>query len=184
MYTAAGVRLLIISAQQPLLPGKYGYGVSHPAAQQTAQAAELQQEYNSMHWSEQELVNWLDERLPADQMVALETQLRADAQLRRQVSLLLQIRDQGGHSAGEIWQRAGLSCPDRDLLRQFQQQSLPPEHSDYIRFHLTTVGCRNCEANLRDLQSEDSAAEDNRRRRRLHQSSSQLLPGQHRKSKP
>ncbi len=132
-----------------------------------------------MHWSEQELLNWLDERLPADQMAALETQLRVDSQLRRQVSLLMQIRDQGGHSAGEIWQRAGLSCPDRTILRQFLQQTINPDYSEYIRFHLTTVGCRNCQANLVDLQANDNDASNIQRRQRLHQVSSQLLPDQH-----
>lgn len=132
-----------------------------------------------MHWSEQELLNWLDERLPADQMAALETQLRVDSQLRRQVSLLMQIRDQGGHSAGEIWQRAGLSCPDRTILRQFLQQTINPDYSEYIRFHLTTVGCRYCQANLVDLQANDNDASNIQRRQRLHQVSSQLLPDQH-----
>jgi hypothetical protein len=44
--------------------------------------------------------------------------------------------------------------------------------SDYIEFHLRSVGCRVCEANLHDLREASQATSDStRRRRRFFESS-------------
>jgi len=103
-------------------------------------------------WTDRELSAWLDELLPLDRMTELEQQLRSDTALQSRVAQLIHHRDQGGHSVGEIWQRAGLSCPDRSELGGYLLQTLPQGNASYVEFHLLTIGCRKCQANLKDLE--------------------------------
>lgn len=129
-----------------------------------------------MNWTDRELAAWLDEMLPAERMASLEQELRDDKSLQSRVATLIQQRDQGGHSVGEIWQRAGLSCPTRSELGGLLLQTLSKEAADYVEFHLFTVGCRVCQANLKDL--EEHANQSGRtpdRRRRFFESSAGLL---------
>ena len=129
-----------------------------------------------MSWTERELAAWLDEMLPPDRMAELEQELRNDEALQARVAQLIHHRDQGGHSVGEIWQRAGLSCPTRSELSGFLLQTLPRESADYVEFHLMTIGCRVCQANLKDLQDHASQSQEAPgRRRRFFESSAGLL---------
>lgn len=129
-----------------------------------------------MTWTERELSAWLDERLSADRMSELEQQLRDDEELRARVAQLIHHRDQGGHTVGEIWQRAGLSCPSRSELGGYLLGTLPSAEAAYIEFHLLTVGCRRCQANLNDLEQHAAAADDTpTRRRKFFESSAGLL---------
>lgn len=129
-----------------------------------------------MNWTDRELAAWLDEMLPAERMAELEQQLRTDQPLQSRVAALIQQRDQGGHSVGEIWQRARLSCPNRSELSGYLLQTLPKEAADYIEFHLLTVGCRVCQANLKDLEEHASqSGQTPDRRRRFFESSAGLL---------
>ena len=127
-------------------------------------------------WTNEELTAWLDERLPIDRMAPLEQQLRDDQNLRIRVSQLIQHRDQGGHSVGEIWYRSRLSCPVRSELGGYILGTLPRDLAEYIQFHLMTIGCRLCQANLEDLEAH--AASDDQsvvRRKRIFESSASLL---------
>lgn len=129
-----------------------------------------------MTWTERELSAWLDEQLPADRMAELEQQLRDNEDLRSRVAQLIYHRDQGGHTVGEIWQRAGLSCPSRSELGGYLLETLSAADSAYIEFHLMTVGCRKCQANLNDLDQHTAASEESpTRRRRFFESSAGLL---------
>lgn len=129
-----------------------------------------------MAWTDRELTAWLDEQLPSDRMSRLEKDLRDDEALRSRVALLIHHRDQGGHSVGEIWQREGLSCPARNELGGYVLQTLSADQSAYIEFHLMTVGCRRCQANLTDLEQHANAQNDAPgRRRRFFESSAGLL---------
>jgi hypothetical protein len=48
--------------------------------------------------------------------------------------------------------------------------------SDYIEFHLRTIGCRLCEANLHDLrEASPPTGESSRRRRKFFESSAGKL---------
>lgn len=118
--------------------------------------------------SDVELAGYLDELLPAPRAAAIEARLRESAALRQRVSLLIRRRDQGGHTVGEIWRRRRLSCPSRSDLGAFVLGVLDAGRADYIRFHIHTVGCRPCEANLTDLEQStskvDRAAEPRRQR--------------------
>ncbi|MEZ6124872.1 MAG: hypothetical protein R3C49_17125 [Planctomycetaceae bacterium] len=130
-----------------------------------------------MAWTDRELCAWLDEMLPAERMTELEQQLRDDSALQARVRGLIHRRDQGGHSVGEIWQRAAISCPSRSELGGFLLETLPDDQARYIEFHLMTVGCRRCQANLKDLEDHAaSGSEVPQRRQRFFESSAGLLP--------
>jgi hypothetical protein len=126
-----------------------------------------------------ELLAWLDEALPADRMAAIERELRASETLGRRVAGLIRRRDQGAHTVGEIWRRHRLSCPTRTELGAYLLGTLEPETAEYIEFHIRTVGCRPCAANMTDLEEAaraESTSEPERRRRRFFQSSAGQLP--------
>jgi hypothetical protein len=127
-------------------------------------------------YTESQLAAFLDEALPAEQMATLERELRKSESLRRRLANLSRRRDQGLHSVGEIWRRNRLSCPSRRELGGFILQTLDAETAKYVDFHIRTVGCRLCAANLADLeQSAESQPETANRRRKFFQSSAGLL---------
>ena len=133
-----------------------------------------------MAWTDREVTARLDEQLPADRMSQFEQQLRTDDALRARVSICIRQRDQGGNTVGEIWQRTRLSCPSRTELGGYLLGTLPKDASSYIEFHLQTVGCRLCHANLNDLEEQSAQAEDRPvRRKRFFESSAGLLRDQH-----
>ena len=120
-----------------------------------------------------ELEAYLDEALPTDRMAAIEEALRANEDLQKRLTAVNGRRDAGVHSLGEIWRRHRLSCPSREQLGSHLLGVLSPEESDYIGFHLESVGCRYCTASIIDLKSQQSAAESEvtTRRNRYFQSS-------------
>jgi len=124
-----------------------------------------------------DLEAYLDEALDVAQMAAIEQKLRKSRQLLRELAVLLQRRDEGLHSLGEIWRRGRLSCPTRDQLGSYLLEALDEAVAEYIRFHLGTVGCRWCQANLEDLRAQqaDSGESTQQRRRKYFQSSAGYL---------
>src|SRR5689334_11168552 len=123
-------------------------------------------------YSDDDLLAYLDEMLPADRMTALEADLRANEALRLRVAAVAHRRDQGVHSVGEIWRRRRLSCPARAQLGSLLLGALSPTLTEYIVFHLRSIGCRLCAANRHDLErSMKSTPEISDRRRRFFESS-------------
>lgn len=120
-----------------------------------------------------DLEGYLDEALPPEQMAQVELALRKDPALLRQMTAIHSRRNAGVHSLGEIWRRGRLSCPSREQLGSFLLAALPDDAADYIAFHLDVVGCRYCQANLADLESQQAEKQEavQRRRRRYFQSS-------------
>ena len=132
-----------------------------------------------MPWTDRELTAWLDELLPAQRMAEFENQLRSDSSLRARVAVLIRHRDQGGHTIGEIWQRSRLSCPGRTELGGYLLGTLTQAGAAYVEFHLQTVGCRVCQANLHDLEEQSTQSDQvPGRRRRFFESSAGLLRGE------
>ena len=129
--------------------------------------------------SESDLEAYLDEALPPEQMGHIEAVLRDHQTFARRLTAVIGRRDAGVHSVGDIWRSGRLSCPDRDQLGTFLLGALPDEADDYIRFHLETVGCRYCGANLQDLQSQQAQtqSEIQGRRQKYFQTSAGLLRG-------
>jgi hypothetical protein len=127
----------------------------------------------STDFTDAELLAYLDEGLPVDRMAAVENALRASAELRDRTAGLRMARDEQGHSVGEIWRRGRLSCPTRHQWGTYLLGALPGELAQYYRFHLDTVGCRYCAANLEDLRQAGSqnSTETAQRRQKYFQSS-------------
>ncbi|MSR58993.1 MAG: hypothetical protein EXS05_15335 [Planctomycetaceae bacterium] len=126
----------------------------------------------SHEFTDAELLGYLDEALPVERMVAIETQLRSSVGLRQRVAVVRGSRDSQGHTVSDIWRRGRLSCPNRRQLGSYLLGALPPEWTDYIEFHLQTVGCRYCLANLGDLQEASQPTEAvAKRRQKFFQSS-------------
>ena len=107
-------------------------------------------------------------RFPAARCSELEHELRSDTELRQR---LIEVRGRetaGLHTLGAIWRRNRLSCPSRSELGSYLLGTLPPDASDYIRFHIETIGCRYCQANLSDLQSASKTDDQPRQRRKKY----------------
>ena len=123
------------------------------------------------------LACYLDDALSERQTAEVEQQLRQSDTLRLQLRQLLQERDKGEHSVGAIWRRHRLSCPGREQLGSFLLGVLESDAHEYIEFHLKTIGCAFCQANLTDLQNQqkEGAPQVQQRRRRYFQSSAGLL---------
>ena len=124
-----------------------------------------------------DLEAYLDEALPGETMAQIEKALRADPALAERLEVVIRRNDTGLHSLGAIWRRARISCPSRDQLGSYLLGALADDLAAYIRFHLETVGCRMCAANLADLASQqaESVSEVQVRRQRYYQSSAGYL---------
>jgi hypothetical protein len=130
-------------------------------------------------FTEHELEAFLDEALSPEEMARLEMALRSQPKLARALAEVRSRRDAGVHSLGEIWRRNRVSCPSRENLGTYLLGAMDREHADYVLFHLETVGCRVCQANLQDLQRQQQESVDNsaRRRSKYFQSSAGYLHG-------
>ncbi|WP_092048072.1 anti-sigma factor [Planctomicrobium piriforme] len=136
---------------------------------------------SDLNLNDAELFAYLDEMLSVERTSSIEQLLRSHPELRVRLAELMQRRDQGGHTIGEIWRRHRLSCPARSQLGSFLLGVASPEQADYIQFHLEEVGCRVCQANLADLQasqSSDGTQQQQRQRRYFESSAGLLRPGQ------
>ncbi len=120
---------------------------------------------------------YLDEALPAEEMARVETALRDDAELSRQLAAVIARRDSGLISLGNIWRRHRLSCLARQELGSFLLGVLPEETANYVTFHIEVAGCRYCQANLADLRDQQAETNDvvQSRRHKYYQSSAGYL---------
>ena len=121
---------------------------------------------------------FLDDALSEAEMARLEQALRDSDVLRQALRQVMQQRDRGDHSLGAVWRRERLTCPTREQLGSYLLQTLDDAEQDYVDFHLHTVGCPCCVANLADLRQrqQEAAPETRRRRRRYFETSAGLLP--------
>jgi hypothetical protein len=120
---------------------------------------------------------YLDEALGPEQMAHIEEVLRKRPELAKRLVEINCRRDAGVHSLGEIWRRHRASCPNREQLGSFLLGAVSDELDDYIRFHLQTVDCRVCRANLDDLKAQQEEKQDvtKTRRHKYFQSSAGYL---------
>lgn len=58
-------------------------------------------------------------------------------------------------TVAQIWAEDGISCLKRSTLGRYLLGALDGEWTDYIEFHLETVGCDRCRANVDDLRAEE-----------------------------
>ena len=125
------------------------------------------------------LIGYLEEALPGDQMAKVEEMLRQSPEWRQALEEMQGDVDHGEHSVAQIWRRHRLTCLTRESLGAYLADALPPDEADYVKFHLQTVKCRWCQANVQDLEEsapERDHAKPNARRRRFFQTSVGHLP--------
>jgi hypothetical protein len=122
--------------------------------------------------TQSDLQSYLDEALSPADMSAIEAELRKKPDLLKQLSAINARRDAGVHSVGEIWRRNRLSCPSREQLGSHLLGALDADQSAYVDFHIKTIGCRYCQANLDDLrrQQDETAETVTKRRTKYFQS--------------
>jgi hypothetical protein len=125
----------------------------------------------------EQLHAYLDDALSDPETAQLEQALRGSEELRRRLRQAMQERDRGEHSLGAVWRRGRLTCPTREQLGTYLLQVLDEAQQSYIDFHLKTVGCPYCLANLHDLEAlrREPAPQAKERRRRFFQSSAGFL---------
>lgn len=131
------------------------------------------------------LAGYLDDALGEADIAHIEQELRGSEPLRQQLKAVIQERDRGEHSVGAIWRRQRLSCPAREQLGSFLLGVLDEDVQDYIQFHLQTMSCAFCLANLADMQTQqqDADGQVKKRRKRYYQSSAGLLQPPEKKGK-
>jgi uncharacterized protein YbaR (Trm112 family) len=98
--------------------------------------------------------------------------IRGSAAVRTRLTQVRDERDRGEHSLGAVWRRERLSCPTREQLSGYLHQVLDSELQAYILFHIQTIACPSCQANLDDLREKqaETPAHSHRRRRYFEQS--------------
>lgn len=124
------------------------------------------------------LRDYLNDALPDPEMATIEKALRDQPEVQTLFQAVREEMDRGEHSVGAVWRRERLSCPTREQLGGFILDALDPDLQAYIEFHLQTIGCPFCQANLEDLQRVQAEATEPRtvRRRRIVDSAAGLLP--------
>ena len=125
----------------------------------------------------EQLLGYLEDALSEQETAQVEQALRQSEPLRAQLRQLIQERDRGEHSVGAIWRRQRLTCPTREQLGSYLLGVVDNDVQDYLDFHLQTIGCSFCLANLADLkaQQKEAATQTQKRRRRYFESSAGLL---------
>lgn len=116
-------------------------------------------------FSDEELLAYVDESLPVARSAEIENSLRNSEPLRQRLNELLTRQDQGGRTLGEIWRRDRVSCPSRSMWTSYLDNRVGEGFRRYLEFHLHTIGCRYCQANLHDLKSSEDAAAQSRRQK-------------------
>lgn len=130
-------------------------------------------------WSDTDLEAYLDEALPPEEMARIEEAVRRTPALGRRLAAINARRDTGVHSLGEIWRRHRSSCAGRAELGSYLLGVLSDAQAGYIKFHLETIGCRYCRANLADLENQRAEAAEavaHRRRKFFASSAGYLKP--------
>ncbi|HEV3449127.1 MAG TPA: zf-HC2 domain-containing protein [Gemmataceae bacterium] len=125
----------------------------------------------------EQLHGYLEDALSEAETSRVEQALRESESLRRLLRSTMQERDHGDHSIGTVWCRHRLSCPSREQLGSYLLKVLEPAQQDYIEFHLRSVACSFCLANLADLSAlhKEPAPKAQERRRRFFESSAGYL---------
>ena len=68
-------------------------------------------------------------------------------------------------AVGRLWEQGRLSCPKRSTIGGYVLGTLDEPWLEYVHFHLQTLGCHFCRANLEDLEQANSTPRASLRRR-------------------
>jgi hypothetical protein len=121
-------------------------------------------------FTDAELRAYLDERLPVSRSSELETALRGTPALAKRLEALLATEDRADFSVEAVWRKRRLSCPSRSTWALYIAGGLGDGLKQYLEFHVQTIGCRSCAANVEDLRR-GLDADSQRRTRRVFESS-------------
>lgn len=120
---------------------------------------------------DEDLLAYFDERLAPGESSRIEQALRSTPDLLTRAANLIEARDRGGHSLGEIWRRTRASCPSRAVWAAWVEGRLGDAMAQYLNFHLTKAGCSYCSASVDDLRRHDDARGAENRVRKIFQTS-------------
>jgi len=67
----------------------------------------------------------------------------------------------------EVWEQTRPTCPKRSTIGRSLLGTLEPAWKRYIDFHINTLGCHFCKANLEDLKKQTEVEPDKLRFRVL-----------------
>lgn len=124
----------------------------------------------------EQLHAFLDESLDDAEEARIEKLLRSSTELQAAMDKVRQERDRGEHSLGGVWRRERISCLSREQLSSYLHGILEADFHAYIDFHVKTVACSCCLANLDDLREKQTEqAAQSRRRKRYFETSARLL---------
>jgi RNA polymerase sigma-70 factor (ECF subfamily) len=70
----------------------------------------------------------------------------------------------------QVWQEYRPSCPKRNTIGAFHLGTLELEWKDYIDFHLHTLGCQFCLANLKDIEEQNKQKDSSKLCQRIMES--------------
>ncbi|MSR52652.1 MAG: hypothetical protein EXS09_05110 [Gemmataceae bacterium] len=124
----------------------------------------------------EQLYAYLDESLDEIEEARIEKLVRSSAELREALSKVREERDRGEHSLGAVWRRERLSCLSREHLGSYLHGVLDEDFHAYVEFHLKTIACSCCLANIEDLREKQSEqTSQSKRRKRYFETSARLL---------
>jgi hypothetical protein len=124
----------------------------------------------------EQLHAYLDDCLDDAETARIEKLVRGSADVQRRLKAARDERDRGEHSLGAVWRRERLSCLSREQLGGFLHGVLDRDLQKYVEFHLKTIGCPTCEANLDDLREKQAEnTSQSRRRKRYFETSARML---------
>jgi RNA polymerase sigma factor (sigma-70 family) len=75
----------------------------------------------------------------------------------------------------DIWKIQRFSCPKRSTIGAYLLGTLDNQWHNYVDFHLHTLGCRFCVANLEDLKSQSEKNQTKKLRARIMESTAGFL---------
>ena len=126
--------------------------------------------------SREQLHAYLDDAVTDAEMARIEKAIRESEALRHRLKQVREEQDRGEHSVGAIWRRERLSCPNREQLGGYLHDILEADLRGYVDFHLKTVCCTSCLANLDDIRERQAENEPlKQRRKKIFNSSAGLL---------
>jgi RNA polymerase sigma factor (sigma-70 family) len=75
----------------------------------------------------------------------------------------------------DVWKLQRFSCPKRSTIGAYLLGTLDSKWRQYVDFHINTIGCRFCMANLQDLQEQNAQKQDRRLVARIMESTAGFL---------
>ena len=75
----------------------------------------------------------------------------------------------------DIWEFQRFSCPKRSTIGAYLLGTVDEEWHKYIDFHLNTLGCRFCRANIEDLKIQNAKKQDKKLQARIMESTAGFL---------